>query len=60
MSGVLDCEAIPPRTVHRILGHASFAKTMKLYPGLTAEALQSAAGTLGDAFERKAEKEQSA
>ena len=37
----------------RILGHASFATTMKLYGGLTAEALESAAGTPADAFEPK-------
>jgi hypothetical protein len=30
---------IPPGTVHRILGHASFATTMKLYGDLTSEAL---------------------
>ena len=29
---------------------------MKLYGGLTAEALESAAGTLGDAFEPKPDK----
>jgi hypothetical protein len=37
-------------------GHASFAMTMKLYGGLTAEALESAAGTLGNAFEPKPDK----
>jgi hypothetical protein len=31
---------------------AAFATTMKLYGALTSEALQNAAGTLGDAFER--------
>jgi hypothetical protein len=39
-----------------ILGHASFATTMKLYGGLTAEALESAAGTLGDPFEPKSDR----
>jgi hypothetical protein len=42
--------------VHRILGHASFATTMKLYGGLTAEALESAAGTMADAFEPRPDK----
>lgn len=48
----------PSGTVHRILGHASFATTMKLYGGLTAEALESVAGTLADAFEPKSDKPQ--
>jgi integrase len=48
---ILASSSTPPGTVHRILGHASFATTMKLYGGLTAEALESAAGTLADAFE---------
>jgi hypothetical protein len=34
-----------------IAGDASFATTMKLYGGLTAEAIEKAAGTLGDALE---------
>jgi len=55
-STILASSNIPPGTVHRILGHASFATTMKLYGGLTAEALESAAGTLGDAFEPKPDK----
>jgi hypothetical protein len=37
-----DLRNIPPGTVHRILGHANFATTMKLYGGLTAEALDKA------------------
>src|SRR5208282_4932975 len=52
---ILASSNTPPGTVHRILGHANFATTMKLYGGLTAEALDKAAGTLGDAFEPKAE-----
>jgi integrase len=48
---ILASSATPPGAVHRILGHASFATTMKLYGGLTADALESAAGTMGDAFE---------
>jgi hypothetical protein len=40
------------RTVRRVLGHASFAATMKLYGGLTAEAVQGAAGVLASAFEK--------
>jgi integrase len=52
---ILASSNTPPGTVHRILGHASFATTMKLYGGLTAEALESAAGTLADAFEPKAD-----
>jgi integrase len=50
-STILASSNTPPGTVHRILGHASFATTMKLYGGLTAEALESAAGALADAFE---------
>jgi integrase len=50
---ILASSNIPPGTVHRILGHANFATTMKLYGGLTAEALDKAAGALGDAFEPK-------
>jgi integrase len=52
---ILASSNIPPGTVHRILGHANFATTMKLYGGLTPEALQKAAGALGDAFEPKKE-----
>ena len=52
---ILASSATPPGTVHRILGHTSFATTMKLYGGLTAEALEKAAGALGDAFEPKTE-----
>jgi len=51
-STILAPRNTPPGTVYRILGHASFATTMRLYGGLTSEALQNAAGTLGDAFER--------
>ena len=50
---ILASSATPPGAVHRILGHASFATTMKLYGGLTADALESAAGTMGNAFEPK-------
>ena len=50
-STILAPRNTPPGTVYRILGHASFATTMRLYGGLTSEALQNAAGTLGDAFE---------
>jgi integrase len=52
---ILASSNIPPGTVHRILGHANFATTMKLYGGLTQEALEKAAGALGDAFEPKKE-----
>jgi integrase len=55
-STILASSGTPPGTVHRILGHASFATTMKLYGGLNAEALENAAGTLGDAFEPKSDK----
>ena len=55
-STILASSNIPPGTVHRILGHASFATTMKLYGGLTSEALESAADTPGEAFEPKPEK----
>ena len=54
-STILASSNIPPGTVHRILGHSSFATTMKLYGGLTSEALESA-GTLGEAFEPKPDK----
>jgi integrase len=50
---ILASSSTPPGTVHRILGHASFATTMKLYGGLTAQALESAADALGSAFEPK-------
>jgi hypothetical protein len=52
---ILASSNTPPGTVHRILGQANFATTMKLYGGLTAEALDKAAGALGDAFEPKPE-----
>lgn len=52
---ILASSNVPPGTVHRILGHANFATTMKLYGGLTAEALDKAASALGDAFEPKPE-----
>lgn len=52
---ILASSNIPPGTVHRILGHANFGTTMKLYGGLTQEALEKAAGALGDAFEPKKE-----
>jgi hypothetical protein len=48
---MLASSSAPPGAMQRILGHASFATTMKLYGGLTAAALESAAGTLGNAFE---------
>lgn len=44
--------------MHRILGHATFATTMNLYGGLTAEALKSAADALGSAFEPRPDKNQ--
>jgi len=53
---ILASSNIPPGTVHRILGHASFATTMQLYGGLTQEALERAAGALGDAFEPRPDK----
>ena len=55
-STILASSNVPPGTVHRILGHASFATTMKLYGGLTAEALENAAGALASAFEPKPDK----
>jgi integrase len=55
---ILASSATPPGTVHRIVGHASFATTMKLYGGLTAEALERAAGALADAFEPRSDKSQ--
>lgn len=55
-STILASSNTPAGTVHRILGHASFATTMKLYGGLTAEALKNAAGTLGDAVEPRPDK----
>jgi integrase len=55
-STILASSTIPPGAVHRILGHASFATTMKLYGGLTAQALESAAGTLAGAFEPRPDK----
>jgi integrase len=55
---ILASSSTPPGTVHRILGHSSFATTMKLYGGLTAEALETAAGTMAGAFEEKPDKNQ--
>lgn len=57
---ILASSNIPPGTVHRILGHANFATTMKLYGGLTAEALDKAAGALGDAFEPRGDRNKDA
>jgi integrase len=51
-STILASSNTPPGTVHRILGHGSFATTMKLYGGLSSEALKNAASALGDAFEQ--------
>ena len=48
---ILASSATPPGAVHRIMRHASFATTMKLYGGLTTDALESAAGTMADAFD---------
>ena len=50
-STVLASSNILPGAVHRILGHASLATTMKLDGGLTAAALENAAGALASAFE---------
>jgi hypothetical protein len=36
----MTLKELAQRTVHCILGHAGFATTMKLYGGLTAEALE--------------------
>ena len=55
-STILASSTIPQGTVHRILGHASFATTMKLYGGLTAQAPDNAAGTLAGAFEPRPDK----
>ena len=55
-STILASSTTPPGAVHRILGHASFATTMKLYGGLTAQALDSAAGMLAGAFESRPDK----
>jgi hypothetical protein len=46
----------PPGVVHRILGHANFATTVKLYGGVLPEALDSAAGKTGAAFETRPDK----
>jgi integrase len=54
---ILAPSSTPPGTVHRLLGHASFTTTMKLYGGLTAEALEKAAEALGDDFELKPAKD---
>jgi integrase len=40
----------PPAVVHRILGHANFATTLKLYGGITSEALENAGGKVANAF----------
>ena len=49
---------VAPGAIHRILGHASFAITMKLYGALTDEAREGAAKRLGGAFEPKPDKNQ--
>ena len=43
-----DC---PPAVVHSILGHANFATTLKLYGGITEEALQNAGDKITAAFQ---------
>jgi hypothetical protein len=52
---ILASSNVPPRTVHRSWGMPNFATAMKLKGGLTPAALETAAGTLGDAFEPKPE-----
>jgi hypothetical protein len=39
-----------------IAGHANFATTVKLYGGLTAEAIEKAASTFADAVESRPDK----
>jgi integrase len=48
---ILASSGTPPGTVHRILGHESFATTMALYGGLTEEALGKAAATMAGVYE---------
>jgi integrase len=48
---VLVSTDTPPAVVHKILGHANFATTLKLYGGVLPQALERAGGKTGAAFE---------
>jgi integrase len=50
---ILVSSDTPPAVVHTILGHANFATTLKLYGGITSEALKNAGGKVADAFKPK-------
>ena len=47
---ILVSSDTPPAVVHTILGHANFATTLKLYGGVTSQALESAGGKVAEAF----------
>ncbi|MDB6014603.1 MAG: integrase family protein [Gammaproteobacteria bacterium] len=53
---ILVSSDTPPAAVHTILGHANFATTLKLYGGITSEALENAGGKVADAFKPKPDK----
>jgi integrase len=46
----------PPAVVHKILGHANFSTTLKLYGGVLPQALERAGGKTGAAFEPQSDK----
>jgi integrase len=47
---ILVSSDTPPAVVHTILGHANFATTLKLYGGVTSQALENAGGKIAEAF----------
>jgi integrase len=53
---ILVSSDTPPGVVHTILGHANFATTLKLYGGITSEALNNAGGKVADAFKPRPDK----
>ena len=53
---ILVSSDTPPAVVHTILGHANFATTLKLYGGITSEALENAGGKIAEAFNKKPDK----
>lgn len=53
---ILVSSDTPPAVVHTILGHANFATTLKLYGGITSEALSNAGGKVAEAFKKQPDK----
>jgi hypothetical protein len=48
----------PPAVVHKILGHANFATTLKLHGGVLPKALETAGDKTGAAFGLRPDKNQ--